>query len=478
MRIHIITYGCQMNVYDSRMVASLFKGEGVEETDNPEDADIIIVNTCSVREHAERRALGRISSLQKLRREKPELVLVVIGCMAERLGDNIPGADFFIGPRKYDRLPETIREIVSSKQYAVSSPSGIVTLLNSSASTGQVTFHPIRYRYRVNGINRQYAVGSMRVGATSRLRKPPHPYPEPDRGVTAFLPVMRGCDNFCSYCIVPYVRGKAVSRNPEDILDELRYLKERGVREVALLGQSVNEYRYGETPFRQLLRMVDKESSGVRIRFLTSHPAYMNDELIEAIAECNSVCESVHLPLQSGSDRILQLMERRYSVDEYRHWIRRLRDRIENIAITTDIIVGFPTETEEDFKKTLDIVRKTRFDFAYMFMYSRREGTKAAGFSDGVSLEVKKGRLERLIALQNGITREKNGELVGKEVEILIEGKSRREGLPMGKTRTGKEVIIKMQSEKCKVRNVKMGECVNVYVESISGWTLIGKTLE
>lgn len=420
-----------MNVYDSRMVASLFEKVGVKETNNSEDADIVVVNTCSVREHAERRALGRISSLQKLRRKRPELVLVVIGCMAERLGDNIPGADFFIGPKKYEKLPEIIKKIVSSKQYTVC---------------------------------------SMRVGAPPLARrKPSPPYPNPDKEIAAFLPIIRGCDNFCSYCIVPYVRGKEVSRRPEDILDELRYLKERRVKEVTLLGQSVNKYRFNGILFPQLLRMVDRESSGMRIRFLTSHPAYMSGDLIEAMAEYGSVCESIHLPIQAGSDRTLKMMERRYTVEEYKHWIQRLRKRIKDIAITTDIMVGFPTETEDDFKKTLEVVGEIKFDFAYMFMYSERENTKAAGFADDVPLEVKKKRLKKLIELQNEITREKNEELVGKEVEILIERKSRRDNLPMGKTRTGKEVIVK---------SAKVGDYVNVYVESISGWTGIGRVLQ
>lgn len=427
---YIKTFGCQMNVYDSRMVASLFEKVGVKETNNSEDADIVVVNTCSVREHAERRALGRISSLQKLRRKRPELVLVVIGCMAERLGDNIPGADFFIGPKKYEKLPEIIREIVKGK-------------------------------YQISDF--QFLNGCI-------------PYPHPDREIAAFLPIMRGCDNFCSYCIVPYVRGKAVSRRPEDILDELRYLKERGVKEVTLLGQSVNEYRFNGILFPQLLRMVDRESSGMRIRFLTSHPAYMSGDLIEAMAEYGSVCESIHLPIQAGSDRTLKMMERRYTVEEYKHWIQRLRKRIKDIAITTDIMVGFPTETEDDFKKTLEVVGEIKFDFAYMFMYSERENTKAAGFADDVPLEVKKKRLKKLIELQNEITREKNEELVGKEIEILIERKSRRDNLPMGKTRTGKEVIIK--SAKCKMQNAKLGRYVNVYVESISGWTGIGRVLQ
>ncbi len=419
-----------MNVYDSRMVASLFEKVGVKETNNSEDADIVVVNTCSVREHAERRALGRISSLQKLRRKRPELVLVVIGCMAERLGDNIPGADFFIGPKKYEKLPEIMREIVKGK-------------------------------YQISDF--QFLNGCI-------------PYPHPDNEIAAFLPIMRGCDNFCSYCIVPYVRGKAVSRRPEDILDELRYLKERGVKEVTLLGQSVNEYRFNGILFPQLLRMVDRESSGMRIRFLTSHPAYMSGDLIEAMAEYGSVCESIHLPIQAGSDRTLKMMERRYTVEEYKHWIQRLRKRIKDIAITTDIMVGFPTETEDDFKKTLEVVGEIKFDFAYMFMYSERENTKAAGFADDVPLEVKKKRLKKLIELQNEITREKNEELVRKEVEILIERKSRRDNLPMGKTRAGKEVIIK--SAKCKMQNAKVGDYVNVYVESISGWTGIGRVLQ
>ncbi len=448
-KFFIKTYGCQMNVYDSRMVASLFEGEGLKETDNQEDADIIIINTCSVREHAEQRALGRISSLQKLRRERPTLQIGVIGCMAERLGDNIVGADFFIGPKKYDRLDEIIKNIVSS-------PSGIVE-----------AFH---------GINMQYAICNMPVGAPPLAgRKPPPPYPNPDKDTSTFLPVMRGCNNFCSYCVVPYLRGEATSRNPYDILDELEFLKNRGIKEVTLLGQSVNEYRWNQFDFSALLKMIDRVSNGIRIRFLTSHPAYMSHELIDSMAKCDSVCENIHLPIQSGSDRILNMMERRYTVDTYRKWIQIMRERIPDIAITTDIIVGFPTETEEDFQKTLDIVREERFDFAYMFMYSKREGTKAAGFSNDIPVEVKKKRLKELIELQNKMTKEKNKELVGKDVEILIEGKSRRDGLPMGKTRTNKEVIIKSPWNDIKTLNI--GDFTRVYVESISGWTPVGRLI-
>ena len=356
-----------MNVYDSRMIASLFEQAGAKETSNLQDADIILINTCSVREHAERRALGRISSLQKLKRKNPGLKIGVIGCMAERLGDSIPRVDFSIGPLKYNRLDEAIGKIVSSMQYAV-------------GSTG---FQPVGSKQYVSS------------------------YPNPDNGVSAFLPVMRGCDNFCSYCIVPYVRGRAKSRDVEEILNEFRYLKDKGIKEVILLGQSINEYRYNGTSFPELLRLLDKDARDMRIRFLTSHPAYMSEEIINAMAECDSVCENIHLPIQSGCDKILKAMERRYTVNDYRYRTQQLRDRIKDIAITTDIIVGFPGEEEKDFEDTLSVVKEIGFDFAYMFIYSKREETKAAKMPDAVPVSVKKERLNRLIELQNGITKEK-----------------------------------------------------------------------
>ena len=430
-----------MNLYDSGVVISLLEKEGLKETDEPECADIIIVNTCSVREHAETRALGRISSLQIHRREKAWLQFIVIGCMAERLRNSIPGVDFFIGPKEYDRLPETIREIVSSRQYGVSSR-----------------------QYGVS--SRQYGVSSKQYGVSSK-----------QYGVSAFLPVMRGCDNFCSYCVVPYLRGSAVSRRPDEILDEFNYLKREGVKDVTLLGQSVTEYRFNGVSFPDLLGMIDKESHDMRIRFLTSHPGYISDQLIDVMAECPSLCENIHLPLQSGSNRILNLMGRGYTVEAYTDWVKKFRERIPNIAISTDMIVGFPTEEDQDFSLTLEIVERIGFDFAYMFLYSKRDGTKAGKIPDNVPLKTKKIRLQKLIDLQNRLAQRKREQLVGEEVEILVEKRSTRNNLPMGKTRTGKEVIIRSQESGVRSQDVKMGQFVKVYVNSISGWTPVGKIL-
>lgn len=427
MKFHIITYGCQMNVYDSSLVASILEAEGLTPTKDIEEADIIIVNTCSVREHAELRALGRISALQRVRRERPNLKIGVVGCMAERLGQSIPGADFFVGPKSYDKLQKILRDLIYHMRYK-------------------------KLRERI-----------------------PITFPRPDRAITAFLPVMRGCNNYCAYCIVPYLRGEAISRNPVEIIEELRFLKEGGIKEVTLLGQSVNEYKWGDIDFPKLLRMLSKESEQVRIRFLTSHPAKMSDELIKAMAECDPVCEHIHLPIQSGSNRILRMMERGYTVEEYKDWILKLRRSIPSIGLTTDILVGFPEETEKDYNETINTVRELRFDFAYMFMYSKREGTKAAGFTEEIPTTIKKERLSRIIKIQNKITREVNQKLIGKEFEILIEGKSRRDNLPMGKTRTGKEVIIKTPEER--VKELNSGDLVRACVESISGWTPVGSLL-
>ncbi|MCK4351914.1 tRNA (N6-isopentenyl adenosine(37)-C2)-methylthiotransferase MiaB [candidate division WOR-3 bacterium] len=428
--VYIITYGCQMNVYDSGVVGEILGREGYKEVNEINKADVILVNTCSVREHAERRALGRISELQGLKKENPGLLIGVIGCMAQNLGNSIKGADFVVGPLGYRKLPEII-------------------------DTG----------YRIQ--DTRYKIQDTKlVCIEESLELYSDIFPKPDEGVSAFVPVMRGCDNFCTYCIVPYVRGRARSRPHLDILREIELLLDKGIKEITLLGQSVNEYYDGEVGLAGLLGIIDKTGLP-RLKFLTSHPKNLTRELIEVMENSKSICKYLHLPLQSGSTRVLNKMGRGYTREEYIDWIYKLREAMQDISITTDIMVGFPGETGKDFNETLDLVKTTRFDFAYMFKYSDRKGTKAQGMSLKVNEEVKKERLKELIEVQNKITREKHKELVGKTVEILVEGRSRRGNNLYGRTSQNKVIVF---SDKARA-----GDFIKVKVMELRGWTPYGK---
>lgn len=421
MAFHIITYGCQMNVYDSRLIAELLKREGYEETNSLDKADCIIVNTCSVREHAERRALGRISSLQRFRKNNPELLIGVVGCMAQNLGKSIPDVDFVVGPSNYKKLPE------------------IISLVRTSEEVVETNMN-----------NECYSTI----------------FAEPMNKVSTFVSIMRGCSHFCTYCIVPYVRGKARSRPHKDILRQIKWLENKGISEITLLGQSVNEYNDGMVDFPGLLQKIDKETEIPRIRFISSHPKYMNNKVINIISESKKLCKSIHLPLQSGSTRILKKMNRGYDIDYYMDCIDNIKQNIQNISLTTDIIVGFPGETDKDFENTLNVIKNVEFDFAFMFKYSPREGTEAYGFENQVPEEIKGKRLRTLIDIQNRITRKKAESLIGKEVEVLVEGRDKRRDMCAGRTDSNRVVIFDGKSTP--------GDFVRVKINSISGWTPVG----
>lgn len=424
MKYHIITYGCQMNLYDSGLIESFLKEAGGERVHSVEDANIILVNTCSVRAHAEQRALGRINSLRRLKSQNRDLKIGVVGCMAKRYGkkllSSVPFIDFVVGPDNYRHLPNLIRN-------------GVKSVLIEDNSREKYSECQSRHR----------------------------------RGPCAFIAIMRGCNNFCSYCIVPYLRGRERSRSHEDIIREMELLAREGVKEVTLLGQNVNSYWDGGLDFPALLAELCRIPEIHRIRFTTSHPKDVTSRLLNIMSSQPKLCNWLHLPVQSGSNRILKLMNRKYSREQYLDLITMARNSIPELSITTDIMAGFPGESQEDFSETVDLMERARFDFAYMFMYSEREGTRAAELED-LPLDVKKGRLKHIIGIQNRITREQNALLIGKEVEILAEGECKKGNYDgYGKTKSNKVVLFKGPYKK--------GELVRVKVLGLNGWTPWGE---
>lgn len=443
-----------MNVYDSRLITKILSqagspGNGYEETENLNKADIVIVNGCSVREHAEIRAIGRINDLQKLRKDNPNLKIGIAGCLAQRVKEfkslrvqELKGIDFIAGPSDYKRLPEIIKGVKDSRSQVDEIYSDIFPEPENPACQSEA------------------------AGRDNRAR------------ITAFVPVMRGCENYCSYCIVPYVRGKIRSKNHIDVIKEITLLVKKGVKEVTLLGQSILEYRDtsrndGTFALPELLSKIDSETDIKRIRFLTSHPKDLSEELLSVMKQRKSICEHIHLPLQSGSSRILKKMGRRYTREYYLDWIGKIRKIIPGSSITTDIIVGFPGETNEDFQETIEVVKEVKFDFAYMFKYSERVGTKAYSIFPKVSEQEKSERLKELINLQNQFVKQKNKGLIGKTVEVLVEGKAKRNELLYGRTRTNKAVVFPV-CRQARSGNVSPGDFVDVKINMLSGWTPVG----
>lgn len=397
---HIVTYGCQMNVQDSQKLAGMCEEMGMTPTDDREKADFVIFNTCCVRDNAERRALGNVTWLNEIKKKNPELLIGVCGCMiqqpkmADRILKQYPFIDLAFGTQNLYRFPELFNSLLSSRRRVVSVTEGDEF---DSVPEGL----PIR-----------------RV-----------------RHEQAFMTIMYGCNNFCTYCVVPLVRGRERSRSAEMILSEARELKADGVKEIMLLGQNVNSYGkdLGDMSFPELLTALD--AVGIeRIRFMTSHPKDLSQELIDAMAAGKHIMRHVHLPVQSGSDRILTLMNRHYTRAQYLDIVRRLRLAMPDVGLSTDIIVGFPGETDEDFEETLSLVREVGFDSAFTFIYSPREGTKAAKMEGRIPDEVSKKRIEALIALQEEMTGKALETMIGKTVTVLVDGLSKRsENQVMGK---------------------------------------------
>jgi tRNA-2-methylthio-N6-dimethylallyladenosine synthase len=430
-RVFIETYGCQMNEADSEVMAGVLAGGGFSLAEMPADADVILVNTCSVRGSAEDRVFGRLAELSKIKLTRPGVLLGVCGCMSKRLGNRIleraPYVDLLAGPDSYRRLPDLIR--AASAEPALD--------LRLEASEDYTGLDPVRAK-----------------------------------GVGAWVTVMRGCDKFCAFCVVPFVRGRERSVPSGEVMRQVRGLAGEGFKEVTLLGQTVNSYRWNGEDFAELLRMVASVPGILRVRFTAPHPVDFSDGLIEAMTYVEAVCPHVHLPLQSGSDAVLEHMRRGYTSSEYLELVGRLRNAIPGVAITTDILVGFPGETEDDHRATCDMMREVRFDSAFTFRYSPREGTYAfRKLADDVSDEDKRRRLSEVIELQETISREVNASAVGCEVEVLVEGRSkRREGQLFGRTATFKTTVFADDGSPA-------GAMVRVAVEDATSHTLLGRAV-
>jgi tRNA-2-methylthio-N6-dimethylallyladenosine synthase len=419
----ITTMGCQMNEYDSDFLAQSLIQSGLLPVDDPERADLILINTCTVREKPEQKAFSLFGRMARIKKRKPDLILGVVGCLAQQMGQGMikkfPQLDFVMGPRELGRIQKILEQIYS---------------------------------------------GRTKIVATG-LEAPPQ-QPIPCRGyfkgrVTSFVSIMEGCNNFCSYCIVPYVRGREISRPPEEILIEAGNLIAEGVKEITLLGQNVNSYRWDEGEngdFVSLLKKLNKLDGLLRLRFTTSHPKDLSDGLIECFADLDKLCPHIHLPFQAGSNPVLKRMKRGYTREEYMERIEKLRNVKPDIAITSDVMVGFPGESKDDFEMTLDLVKRVQFDGLFSFKYSDRKGTLADKMGNKVGETEKSFRLSTLQGLQKQITLKKNKNLEGKLMDVLIEGHSKREGQLKGRTKSNK--IVNLICDKDKIGNL-----VNVMIK-------------
>lgn len=426
-KFYIETYGCQMNVSDSELIVSILTEQGFVEAENIDDADIILFNTCSVREKAEERVLGRISN-EMSRKQSKNVKIGVLGCMAQRLGNELhkinKQIDYVIGVDQYHKLPE----ILGAK--------GFVSSTAEDYSQVYDNYYPTR-----KGIN------------------------------NAFVTIMRGCNNFCTYCIVPYTRGRERSRNIDEILTEIENAGKKGFKDVTLLGQNVNSYNYNNISFPELMQKAAQIESIERLRFVTSHPKDLSDELIEVMATNSKICKNVHLPLQSGSNEVLKAMNRGYTIEHYLAIVEKMRKAMPEIGLSTDIIAGFPGETEEQFLQTLEVVKKVRYDTAFMFHYSPRRGTKAAEFENQIDKKIRLERLQRLIDVQTEITTEKYIEQIGKTKTVYVEQVSKRNEKEVA-GRTDDFKICVFEGDKSLI-----GKFVKVIVTEAKGWTLKGKML-
>ena len=433
-KLFIETYGCQMNAGDSEIVVSIMQDNGYRYTEDVNEADIILINTCSIRDNAEQRIWGRLSAMRQLKKRKPSLIVGVIGCMAERLKEQLiekgTGVDIVAGPDSYRSLPELARTAEDGSK-------GINVELSKEETYAEIA--PVRL----------------------------------DRnGVSAFIAIMRGCNNYCAYCVVPYTRGIERSRDPQTIVAEARTLFENGYREVTLLGQNVNSYSYGEVGFPELMAMVAQISPLLRVRFATSHPKDISDRLLEVMASYDNICKAIHLPAQSGSNEMLKKMNRKYTREWYLERIAAIRRYMPDCAITTDLIAGFCGETLEDHQATLSLMREVGYASAFMFKYSERPGTfSARHFADDIADEEKTRRLNEIIALQNQLSVESNEAEVGLIRQVLVEGTSKRsEEQLCGRTSQNKMVVFDRGSHSA-------GDYVTVKITGCSSATLFGEEI-
>jgi tRNA-2-methylthio-N6-dimethylallyladenosine synthase len=432
-KLYVETYGCQMNLADSEIVNGIMDRYGYQTTDNIGESSVILLNTCSIREHAEARIYQRLNELKKFKHPNGNTVVGIIGCMAERLKQDLIEknklVDLIIGPDEYRKLPYLIENLVETGE------KGIAVRLSKVETYDDIV----------------------------PLRK---------EGISAWLAVMRGCDKFCSFCVVPYTRGRERSRCLESVVSEVKLLWNEGFKEVTLLGQNVNSYKSGDNDFSDLLEACANAVPEMRIRFTTSHPQDLSDKLLETIAKYDNLCKYIHLPVQSGSNRILELMKRSYTVEHYLSLIEKAKRIILGVALSTDIISGFPTETEDDHRMTLDLMKEVRYDGAYMFKYSRREKTKAYRMNDNVDDEIKTKRLMEIIELQRKISYETNSKMVGRNFEILVESLSRKSDTMLtGRTDGNKSVIIPRNG-------TSIGEKIMVKIVDSNSATLFGEAVQ
>ena len=438
-KYYLTTFGCQMNVHDSEVLAGILTSNGYDEASSPEEADLILFNTCCVRENAENRIFGRLGSLKKLKEQRPGLIIGVCGCMAQeseqvaKIRKSYPQVDLVFGTHNLHQLPELLTQVKESQKaiYAVWDSDGAI-------------------------------MEGLPVKRTDPFK--------------AWVTIMYGCNNFCAYCIVPYVRGRERSRQPQAIITEVRELVASGIKEVTLLGQNVNSYGNDLLEsgwnFARLLGELASGTGIARIRFQTSHPKDLSDELIATIASHPQICRHLHLPIQSGSSRILQLMNRQYTKERYLELVAKLRAAVPGIALTTDIILGFPGELEVDFQDTLDLVKQVRFDGAYTFVFSPRRGTPAAKLSDPVGLAEKQQRFKRLCELQNQISLERNQAMIGTLTELLIDGPSvKNDRIWSGRSSENKLVHFKP------VSRINQGDLVAARIIKAQTFTLEGELL-
>lgn len=443
-KVYIETYGCQMNYSDTEIVLSVLSDFGYNETSDINDSDVILLNTCSIRENAERRVYKRLDEIKKFKKRNPNLVIGILGCMAERLRKDLiekkKMVDIIVGPDEYRKVPHLIDNLMETGE------KGIAVKLSRVETYDDIT--PVR-----------------------------------KEGVTAWLSIMRGCDKFCTFCVVPFTRGRERSRNFKNIINEAQRLHESGVKDVWLLGQNVNSYRFEGKDFADLLKAAAIELPEMRIRFTTSHPYDLSIKLLEVMASYDNICNYIHLPVQSGSDRILEKMNRIYTVKEYMAIMHKAREMMPGIGLSTDIISCFPSETEDDHKMTLEVLNEVRYDGAFTFLYSPRENTKAYEYELNIDEDTKKRRLDEIITLQRKISFDINKDIIGKTKEVLTETLSKKsEDQYMGRTDCNKSVIfpnkpsyVSGNGNLISERKIEIGDFVKIKITKANSATLFGE---
>lgn len=428
---YIETYGCQMNVADSELIEGILQKEGYSHAKSIEEASAIFINTCAVRDHAEAKVHSRLGHFNRIKKKKPDVVIGMLGCMAQNLKDEIlenkPYVDIVLGPDSYRNLPDLLGNRIKDQKHIVDTK-------------------------------------------LSRFEVYDDLFPSRKEGINAWVSIMRGCDKFCTFCIVPFTRGRERSRDPQSIKIEIQEAINNGFVEITLLGQNVNSYKYESFDFVDLLEEISQIDGLKRLRYTSPHPQDVTEELLQVMAKTPNICNSIHFPLQAGSDRILKRMNRSYSKDHFLKFAQMIREIIPGVGISTDIIVGFPGETEEEFLETLEVMEKVKFDSAFTFKYSSRPYTKAIEYNDHIDEDVKQDRLERLIALQKKHTLDRNQELVGKKEQVLVEKESKKSAnYWSGRTDSNKWVIFEKG-------NIKIKDIIPVRITSAHGVTLRGQT--